>query len=243
MDWQSGSDRLKKALGLTSDPVAVTFAGEPPPDTAVPEGKFSVCQALRRASEGLGASISAETCGCPGGLVSLGLGELPATARERLVKFLVDREKVYCSRVALHRSQQSVLPPAGVASHVHFFPLSRAPLRPDVVVFLGTPGSLQTVLDLANYWEGRSIRPELMGPACRTGVAFPAVTGEIGVSLLDFGARRLAKFADDQMLVAVPWHRVMEMLEAIDAGVGREHEGGEEVVDELIDDLGPVRKV
>jgi uncharacterized protein (DUF169 family) len=82
-----------------------------------------------------------------------------------------------------------------------------------------------------------------MAPACRAGISFPAVTGEIGVSLLDFGARRLAKFAGKLMLVSLPWHRVMEVISALDHGVGRTREEGEQGVDRPIDDSGPIRKV
>jgi uncharacterized protein (DUF169 family) len=242
MEWQGWSDRLRRELGLAGEPIAVTFSGSPPPDFSPPEGKVSVCQALRRASEGTGVCISSETCGCPGGLVSLGLGELPAAGRERLVGFLVDREKVYCSRVALHRGQQTVRVPTGMASHVHFFPLARAAVRPDLVAFLGNPASLQTLLGFANYWEGGSIRPELAGPACRTAIAFPVTTGEIGVSLLDFGARRLARFADDLMLVSVPWHRMIGILSALEHGVGRASEKSPEAVEKAIDELGPVER-
>ena len=75
MYWQKWSERLKKELKLDTEPIAVTFAGAPAPGTPSPQGKVSVCQALKKASEGEAVTITAETCGCPGGLVSLGLGE------------------------------------------------------------------------------------------------------------------------------------------------------------------------
>lgn len=242
MEWQSWSARLRKVLGLEHEPVAVTFSGAAAPGAAGADGRVSVCQAIRRASEGDGVDVSAGTCGCAGGLVSLGLGELPPEGQERLVGFLVDHEKLYSSRAALHRGQKTVAVPTGMASHVHFFPLSGAPSRPDVVLFLGRPNVLQNLLDLANYWEGRSIRPELMGPACRTAIAFPAVTEEIGVSLLDFGARRLAKFDDDLLLVSIPWHRMIGVASALDAGVGRGPGKGARAVDAAIDEVGPIAK-
>jgi len=243
MYWQKWSERLKKELKLGTDPVAVTFAGAPAPGTISPQGKVSVCQALKRASEGEAVTITAETCGCPGGLVSLGLGQMPPQGREKLVDFLVNKEKVYCSRVAIHRGQQTVLPPVGLASHILFAPLSRAEVLPDLVVFIGKPGSLHHLLGFASYWEGRSMKPELSGPACRTGVAYPIVTGEIGLSLLDFGARRLAGFAEDQLLVAVPFHRMIGILHALDQGVGGEREEKPESIERQIDALGKVAPV
>ena len=243
MYWQLWSSRLKHELKLDTDPVAVTFAGAPAPGAGAPQGKVSVCQALKKASQGESVTITAETCGCPGGLVSLGLGQMPPQGREKLVHFLVEKEKVYCSRMAIYRGQQTVAPPVGVASHILFTPLSRAEVLPDLVVFLGRPGTLHHLLGFASYWEGRAMKAELSGPACRTGVAYPVVTGEIGLSLLDFGARRLAGFAEDQLLLAVPFHRMIGILHALDQGVGGRGEEEAESVERQIDELGRVAPV
>ncbi len=240
MFWQKWSQRLKDALQLRGEPVAVTFASAPAPGASASRAKVSVCQALRRASEGEEFAITVETCGCPGGLVSLGLGQTTAQGRERLVEFLVNKEKVYCSRMAIHRGQQSVPSIAGAATHVLFSPLSRAASPPDVVAFLGTPGSLHHLIGLAGYWDGGPMTTELSGPACRSGIAYPAMTGEIGVSLLDFGARRLARFAADQMLVAVPLHRMIGIVHALDEGFGASRESDLEAAERQIDELGRV---
>jgi uncharacterized protein (DUF169 family) len=243
MYWQKWSDRLKRELNLDTDPVAVTFAGPPAPGSSSTKEKISVCQALKRASGGEPVLITRETCGCPGGLVSLGLGQTLPQGKEKLVDFLINREKVYCSRVALHRSQQTVLPPVGVGSQVSFSPLSKAQALPDVVVFIGKPGSLHHLISFAGYWEGGSMKAELSGPACRTGVAYPVVTGEIGLSLLDFGARRLAGFDDVHLLVAIPMHRMFGVISALDQGVGGEREEKRKSIEREIDELGGVAPV
>jgi uncharacterized protein (DUF169 family) len=156
------------------------------------------------------------------------------------VDFLINKEKVYCSRIAMHRSQQTVSPPVGVGTQVSFSPLSKADALPDVVVFIGKPGSLHHLISFAGYWEGGSMKAELSGPACRTGVAYPVVTGEIGLSLLDFGARRLAGFAEDHLLVTIPMHRMVGVLSALDQGVGGEREANHERIEGEIDELGGV---
>ena len=243
MYWQKWSDRLKKELKLETNPIAVTFAGAPAAGTPSAQGKVSVCQALKKASEGEAVTITAETCGCPGGLVSLGLGQMPPQGRERLVDFLVKKEKVFCSRVAIHRSQQSVPAPLGMASHVFFSPLASAATLPDAVVFIGKPGSLQRLVSFAGYWEGGSMKAELAGPACRTGITYPVVTGEIGLSLLDFGARRLAGFPEDHLLLSVPLHRMMGILEALEQGVSPEGVEEGEGIERQITELGKVEPV
>lgn len=243
MYWQKWSDSLKRELKLDTEPIAVTFTGSVPEGGTPPEGKVSVCQALKRASEGRDVTITAETCGCPGGLVSLGLGQMPAQGKERLVDFLVNREKLCCSRAALHRLQHIVEAPAGMATHVCFAPLAKAVALPDLVIFVGKPGSLHHLIAFADYWEGGSLTAELAGPACRTGVAYPIVSGHIGVSLLDFGARRLAGFGEDQLLVAVPFSRMIGIMHAFDHGLQRPHDQRPEAVERQLDELGPVDRI
>lgn len=233
MYWQEWSDRLKRELNLDTEPVAVTFAGPPTSGNGSPKDKLSVCQALRKASDGEAVVITQQTCGCPGGMVSLGLGEVPPQGKEKLVDFLVNMEKVYCSRVAIHRGQESVPPPMGLASRVLFSPLAKAEEPPDVVVFIGKPGSLHRLLNFAAYWQGGPMRAELAGPTCRTGVAYPAVTGEVGLSLIDAGARRLGRFREDHALVAVPMHRMIGIISALDHGVGQKAEKSEAVAAEI----------
>lgn len=243
MDWRAWSERLKRELRLSGEPVAVSFAGGAPSQNRLPGGKVSVCQALKRAAEGEFIAVTVETCGCPGGLVSLGLGQTPASSKERLVDFLVNKEKVFCSRVAMYRGQQTVPPPVGLASQVIFCPLSQAQVLPDIVVFIGKPGTLHELLGLASYWDGLSMKAELAGPACRTGVAYPMVTGEVGLSLLDFGARRLARFGEDQLLVAIPFHRMIGVMNALEQGIGGGKDEALEEAERQIDELGRVEAV
>lgn len=87
------------------------------------------------------------------------------------------------------------------------------------------------------------MKAELTGPACRTGITYPIVTGEIGLSLFDAGARRLAGFAEDQLLVSVPFHKMIGIIYALDQGVGREHKETPENMERQIDELGKVEPV
>jgi uncharacterized protein (DUF169 family) len=69
MYWRKWADGLKEELKLHTEPVAVTLTGAPGVGSHPSAGKVSVCQALKRASEGEDITITSETCGCPGGLV------------------------------------------------------------------------------------------------------------------------------------------------------------------------------
>jgi len=242
MDRTAWAEPLVRTLRLDTQPVAVSVGGPPDPEAAA-GSKLSVCQAIERAARGETCVITGDTCGCPGGMVSLGLGQTPAAAREKLVEFLVEREKVYCSRVAMHRGRQTVPPPVGVGGQYTFAPLATAATRPDLVLFVGKPGSLHVLIELASYWDGGSLEAELAGPACRTGVAYSLVTGEVGLSLFDFGARRLAGFADDLLLVSVPFGRMLGIMQAIDEGVGSGRVKDRAGMERDIDGLGRVEPV
>jgi uncharacterized protein (DUF169 family) len=241
MDWKAWTPALVAELALDRKPVAVGFLGALPPGAPPPEGKVSVCQALQRSSEGHAVTLTAETCGCPGGLVNLGLGRTPAEGKERLITFLVDKERAFASRAALHRGQSVLEPPLGLASHVCFAPLDQAGFQPDLVLFLGRPGSLQRLIGLVNFWEGGRLATDLSGPTCRAGITAPLLTGDLGLSLLDFGARRLAVFPEELLLVSVPFHRMLGVLAALEGPARRENLGREEAVRD-IEALGPVER-
>jgi uncharacterized protein (DUF169 family) len=126
---------------------------------------------------------------------------------------------------------------------VVFAPLGAAAALPDVVAFVSTPGSLHHLVGLAHYWDGTSMKAELGGPACRAGIAYPIVTGEVGLSLLDFGARRLADFADADLVVSIPWHRMICIMQALDHGGGSERIRDREQMERQIDEFGKVAPV
>jgi len=241
MEWRGWSSKLSGTLGLAQEPVAVAFAGALPEGAAPPSGRLSVCQALRQAREGACITLTADTCGCPGGLMNLGLGRLSPEGQERLADFLIRRERVYSSRVALHRSQQTLAPPLGLASHVCFAPLSAATFRPDLVIFLDRPGSLHRLIGLADYWEGGALTTDLAGPACRAGITYPLATGNLGLSLLDFGARKLAGFAEDLLLISVPFHRMIGIMHALDDTSARP-EAPAGTFEREVEALGPPEK-
>lgn len=60
------------------------------------------------------------------------------------------------------------------------------------------------------------------------------------MSLLDFGARTLAGFPENYLLVAIPMHRMIGVMSALDQGVGGEHEEKRENIEREIDELGVV---
>ncbi len=110
------------------------------------------------------------------------------------------------------------------------------------MIFLGRPGSLHRLIGLADYWEGGPLATDLAGPACRTGITYPLATGNLGLSLLDFGARRLAGFDEDLLLVSVPFPRMLGIMHALDETASRP-EAPAGAFEREVETLGPLERV
>ena len=183
MYWQKWSENLKRELRLESEPVAVTFAGAVPGGAAAPAGKVSRLSGAEADQRGRGRDhhggdvrLPRRPCeprpgtdapprqGAPGGL--------PRQPGEGLL----------LARRAASR-------PAGrPRPGRHGDPrLLRAPLRGGGAAGSGDPHREARLPALPHRLRrllggGGSLPTELAGPACRTGIAYPVVTGNLGRS-------------------------------------------------------------
>ena len=162
--------------------------------------------------------ITADTSACPGGTWHLGLAERPGGEADRAVKeFLVDGEKIYCSIAAFHRGQAlTAPPPLGLAEHVVLAPMSKAELRPDVVLFICNAEQGCRLVTLDGYDTGIPPRVEMSGATCHQAIAYPVVTGELNVSLMDYTSRRMPGLEAGDLLVSIPYHRFHGVMRSID---------------------------
>jgi uncharacterized protein (DUF169 family) len=217
MEWRQYAERLKEVLKLKGSPVAVTYSMKPAAGTA--EAKAWACRALLGARDGNTFCLSKDTSSCPGGTWHLGLGPPPTgDAGKALKKFLVHGEKLFCSIATFHRAVHLTTdPPLGLADYVIFSPLEMADQKPDLVVFLCNPEQACRLLTLAQYATGVPPRTEMGGSTCHMVVAYPIVSGEINVSLLDYTSRRLQKFAEDELAVSIPYPHMGHVVGSIES--------------------------
>lgn len=217
MDWKDYSPRLKELLVLEGSPVAVTYSMTPALAGAETD-RYAVCQALIEARSGAVIDLTRETCACPGGVWHLGLGPRPSgKAGEVLKKFLVEGEKLFCSIATMHRTMALTSdPPVGLAEHVILSPLEKADLRPDLVVFLCNPEQACRLVTLATYPDGKPPRAEMAGSTCHMVIAYPLVTGEINVSLMDYTSRKYRGYKTHDLFVTIPFHAMPGLMWSID---------------------------
>ena len=216
MDWRSCSHEIKRALALTGSPIAVSYSMTCPVGTN--GHRHSVCQALLCARSGSIVNLSKDSCNCPGGAWHLGLEPRPSDEIYGLWEnFLINGEKLFCSPASIRRTMSLTSPPPlGRADHVIFSPLEKAELMPDLVVFLCNPEQACRLVTLATYPEGRPPRLEMAGSTCHMVIAYPLVTGEINVSLLDYASRKYQDYEPNELFVTVPYHLMAGLMWSVD---------------------------
>jgi len=215
VDIKAAAGELKGLLGLKGEPVAVTFTNDEVEDPG--NGKAWVCRALKQAAEGRSFLIDAERSACMGGGWHCGLTEpVSGEARRGLQRFLTRGEKLTASIVSFERMQRlSSPPPTGLSDRMIIAPLERAPLRPDLVVFLCDAEQACRLVWLDTYWDGIPPRVELLGSLCHSAIAYPAVTGNSNLTLGDWTARRMQGFSAETVFFTIPVERLPNLLEAI----------------------------
>ncbi len=216
MVWQDYAAEIRDVLELEGNPVAVTYSMKPPSEAA--EGKHRVCNALLEARDGNIIDLTAATSACAGGTWHLGLGERPTGEADRALKeFLVDGEKLYCSIATFHRAQALTSPsPLGLADHVILSPMDRAEFCPDIVLFICNADQACRLITLDGYDTGIPPRIEMSGATCHQAIAYPVVTGELNVSLMDYTSRRIRGYKPEDLLVSIPYHRFLGVMRSID---------------------------
>ncbi len=221
MEWKDYANQIRELLGLKGNPVAITYSMKPP-STSV-DGKHRVCDAFLHARDGKVIDLTTSTSACSGGTWHLGLGERPKGEDDKALKeFLVDGEKLYCSIATFHRAQAlTVPPPLGLSDHVILSPMDKAEFRPDVVIFICNAEQACRLVTLDSYDTGIPPRIEMSGSTCHQTVAYPIVTGELNVSLMDYTSRRIRGYRPEDLFVSIPYHRfhgVMRSIEHCTAG-------------------------
>ena len=216
VEWRHYSSIMKDLLALEGSPVAITYSMAPVGGGL--DGRFAACQALTAAAEGAVINLSKDNAGCPGGIWHLGLVPRPSGDHDKVLKdFLVNGEKLFSSVAAFHRCMAMTSPPPeGLASYVVMSPLEGAQIMPDLVVVLCNPEQACRLVTLATYQSGRPPRVEMAGSTCHMVVAYPIVTGELNVSLMDYTERKSQKRRPDQLFVTIPYHLMPGLVWSID---------------------------
>jgi uncharacterized protein (DUF169 family) len=216
MEWKDYAKIIRGLLELKGNPVAITYSMKPPSKSI--GRNYRVCDAFLKVRDGKVIDLTESTSACAGGTWHLGLSERPKGEADKALKdFLVNGEKLYCSIAAMHRSQAlTTPPPLGLADHVVFSPLDKAEFRPDIVLFICNAEQACRLVTLDGYDTGIPPKLEMFGSTCHQAVAYPLVSGELNVSLMDYTSRRIGGFKSEDLLVSIPYHRFHGVMRSVD---------------------------
>lgn len=209
------SAKLKNALELDGNPVAVSITSDNPQGLTKWQRRVTLCMLIQSARRGLSFYCTGENVIC-NGKVHVGIGNLPGWDLE---DFLVRREKIVGSKTAARRMLDlAKVQSSELGKYVILSPLMKANFHPDVVVFVGTPLQISRILFLDAFETGE-INTLHREPLCSGVIATPIATRKIGVSFLDMSCRSFGQYKPEEMGIGVPYHRVSKIVENIDHSI------------------------
>lgn len=215
MNFEELSNIFKQTLNLKNEPLAITFTND-----EVSSGKYektAICKAIKLAAEGDCYVIDENVSTCPGGSRYCGFTEVTSRdQKRRLQRFLTKGEKLTSTIVSFERMQKlSVEPPTGLADRIVICPLSKAEMRPDMILFLINPEQACRLISLDTYWDGLSPAQQVIGALCHSAISYTLMTGNTNLSMGDWTARHHQGFDPDVLFMSVPYERINNLIKAI----------------------------
>jgi len=219
-DYAELSKKLMDALGLKTEPVAVTLIRK---GQSVPEGYNTVeaptrhCQSIMRARKGEMLCLPAEKNSCPVGASVLGEASLPEKVKSGEFHHnmgMYESNEAAASTIAVRPSL-----PAGSTIATVVSPLSKAKARPDVVIVVGIPEQLFWIIPAAQTFEkgGRvTVEMAAVQASCVDSTVIPIETDHVNISLGCFGCRKTSEIAPEEMLVGIPWSKFEGTVKAVE---------------------------
>jgi len=213
------SEVLVNSLGLKSEPVAISLIkkGDPFPDGYMqPEKPLRHCQAIMEARHGRSLIVPPDKQACPVGASSLGLVPLPEKVESGEFHYGMG---MYGSQEAARETiKRRPALEAGSVAATAVAPLSKAKLKPDVVVIVGTPEQVYWLLPAATTFSmgGRvTVEMAAVQASCADSTVIPYLTGRVNISLGCFGCRKTTDIAPEEMLVGIPGIKLEEIVAAV----------------------------
>ncbi|QLH74180.1 MAG: DUF169 domain-containing protein [Methanomassiliicoccales archaeon] len=214
------SKKLVDALGLKTEPVAVTLIKK---GQSIPEGYQVVdsamrhCQSIMKARKGAVLCIPAEKNACPVGASAL--GETPLPEKVRSGEFHHNMGMYDTDQAAARTMSVRPSLPTGSTIATVVSPLSKALVKPDVVVVVGQPEQMFWIIPAAQtYDKGGRVTVEMAAvqASCVDSTVIPIDTGNVNISLGCFGCRKTSDISPDEMLVGIPWNKFEGTVAAIE---------------------------
>lgn len=220
MDYAEMSKKIVDILGLQNEPVAVTLIkkGEKLPEGySEPDKPIRHCQSIMRARHGEMLVVTEEKEACPVGASALGIVPLPEKVKSG--DFHYNLGLFESAQAASKMVEKRTALPEGSIQAIAVSPLSKAKVKPDVVVVTGTPEQVYWIIPAATTFSigGRvTVDMATAQASCVDSTIIPYVTGNINISLGCFGCRKSTDIKPEEMLVGIPMGRIPDMVKALE---------------------------
>lgn len=203
MTWEFNFGHIDEVFPLENNSIAIKYS-----DQAVEKGKnepMRICQAMLKSREGETITIGVANHSCLGGNYWCGLSD---ELTERQINHVVETEHLYASRAAFFRTINNAPPqPHKLGQSVLFSPLRRSEFKPDLVLLFVKPRNASELLSLAIRHNGIPFKDLFInGATCRTAIANPVVTGQLGISFVDMAGRTRypSGYKDEELILSFP---------------------------------------
>jgi len=217
MKWNEIGKKILELLKLRTPPVGVIFSekDELPSNAFIPSKygiKMAVCQAIAFTRfTGRTVALKFEDFGCPPSTVLYGLME--GNLKELFVK-------VGWIKNAECKAEIECLPPGKYKTFI-FGDLTKMEIEPQAILIFGKPAQIGRLIQAGTYFGGK-IKAELLAKAASCHEAlFPAMKGEMTISVPGAGDRVFAGLDEDEMIFSMPYDWVEKIIEGLkNAGKG-----------------------
>ena len=218
MEWKEKASEISDILKLRTPPVGVRFFEDDyDADGVFKPSKYgiriTVCQAIAFARY-LGKSVllKPEDFACPPAMIVYGVADYD----EGLKEIMLAANWAKNADSSTFRKL-----PFGKYRTFLFGDMSRMAEKPQAVLIFGTPGQVGRLIQAATYHGGK-IRAELGAKLASCAEAlFPALEGEVTISVPGAGDRVFSALDDSEMIFAMPYEWADRILEGLrEAGRG-----------------------
>ncbi len=207
-DWAKASDNLKKAVGLSREPVGVkllrTTAELDSWEVEDARASTYYCAAVKQASNGRALKLGPEQFSCESSRQILGFEAMPHD-RSHIASY---------SECGLHRDERvsdgvvgdlAVVPRS--VKGIVLMPVSMfTDRRPDVVIVIANAYQSMRMVQGFTFHHGQApaLRSTGQHGICSESTAEPLLSETLNVSLLCSGTRFYAKWSDDEVATSMP---------------------------------------
>lgn len=167
--------------------------------------RLTHCAMVARARRGEVFYAEAETFKCPLSRFNLGLQKRVDGFKSSVIKGTISYDHARDEKVARRCLESKPQLKEGI-KYLVYFPMTKRPLTPDVVICIGTPVEIMDLVHRLTKETGEPIQSCMSGVSgmCGEVTVIPLVTERPNLSLGCCGVRNFGKLKENELLFGVP---------------------------------------